>query len=394
MNYDVAIVGIGISKFGRRDDVSFPELAWESIKDALDDASLSQKDIKYLIVSNIGVWSSEPLPAVVISEYAGLTPIGSCRVEAACASGSAGILLGYNLIRSGLYDIVMIVGIEKMFESTTPYVVEYLGRMGNYQWEFENYGLTFPGYYAMYMNAYMDRYGATEEDFCKIAVKNHYYGARNPKAQFRKEITCEDCMKSRYIAWPIKLFDCSPITDGSATIILARGDIVKSITDTPIWIRGLGVATGTSNLSRRSTYLSLESAALAAEQAYRMAGIDLDNPTRHIDVADVHDCFTIAEVIAYEDLRFCRRGEGYILAREEQTYIGGKIPVNLDGGLKAKGHPIGASGVAMAVEAVKQLRQEAESERQAPIRNGYALTHNVGGTGHYAYVIIYSLDRR
>jgi len=201
-------------------------------------------------------------------------------------------------------------------------------------------------------------------------------------------------MKSRYIAWPIKLFDCSPITDGSATIILARGDIVKSITDTPIWIRGLGVATGTSNLSRRSTYLSLESAALAAEQAYRMAGIDLDNPTRHIDVADVHDCFTIAEVIAYEDLRFCRRGEGYILAREEQTYIGGKIPVNLDGGLKAKGHPIGASGVAMAVEAVKQLRQEAESERQAPIRNGYALTHNVGGTGHYAYVIIYSLDRR
>lgn len=227
MGRRVAVVGVGLSKFGVRNDVNIPELAWESIKEALDNSGLDQKDIEYFIVSNAGGWSSEFLPAIVIGEYAGLTPKGTARVEAACASGSAAIKLAHDIISSGSADIVMAVGIEKMNESTTPTVVEFIGRAGSYFWEFENFGITFPGYYALHATAYMTKYEATEEDLAKVAVKNHYYGARNPKAQFQREITIEDVMKSRYVAWPLKLYDCSPITDGSATVILASEKIAK-----------------------------------------------------------------------------------------------------------------------------------------------------------------------
>lgn len=393
MSRSVAIVGVGHSKFGVRNDVNLPELAWESIKEALDDANISQEDIEYFVVANAGGWSSEPLPAIVIGEYAGLTPKGTVRVEAACASGSSAIKLARDIIMSGQADIVMAVGIEKMNESPTPIVVEYIGRAGNYFWEFENFGLTFPGYYALYATAYMAKYGAKEEDFCKIAVKNHYYGAKNPKAQFQREVTIEQCMSSRYVAWPLKLYDCSPITDGSATVILASENVAKKLTDTPVWIKSIGAASDTSNLSKRDNFTSLRAAVEAAKAAYKLAGIDPESPVRSFDVAEVHDCFTIAEVLAYEDLNFVKRGKGIELVREDQTYIGGLIPVNLSGGLKAKGHPIAATGVSMAVELTRQLRQEVEKGRQAPIKKGMALAHNIGGTGHYAYVSIYSLER-
>ena len=393
MNNNVAVVGVGHSKFGVRNDVNMPELAWEAVKQALEDSGLEQKDIEYVVVSNAGGWSSEPLPAVVISEYTGLTPKGTVRVEAACASGSAAVKLAYDIVASGHVDIAMAVGIEKMNESPTPTVVEFIGRAGNYFWEFHNFGLTFPGYYALYATAYMNKYGATEEDLCKVAVKNHYYGARNPKAQFQKEVTLEKCMASRYIAWPLKLYDCSPITDGATAVILANEEIAKKLTDTPVWISSIGYATGTSNLSKRTTFTSLEAGVEAAEMAYRRAGIGGEDPTKYIDVAEVHDCFTIAEVIAYEDLRFAKRGEGIQLIRDEQTYIGGKIPVNLSGGLKAKGHPIGATGEGMIAELTNQLKNRVEKERQAPIKNGVALAHNIGGTGHYAYITILSLSK-
>lgn len=390
---NVAIVGVGHSKFGVRHDVSFPELAWESVSQALDDAGLEQKDIEYFIVSNAGGWSSEPLPAVVVGEYCGLTPKGTARVEAACASGSSAIKLAHDIIASGQADIVLALGIEKMNESPTPTVVEFIGRAGNYFWEFQNFGLTFPGYYALYATAYMHKYGATEEDLCRVAVKNHYYGSYNPKAQFPKKITLEECMKPRYVAWPLKLLDSSPITDGSAAAILASEDVARKLTDTPVWIRAIGHASDTSNLSKRDNFLSLRAAVEAAHMAYRKAGVDPSNPIKYFDVAEVHDCFTIAEILAYEDLGFAKRGEGVNLIREEQTYVGGPIQVNLSGGLKAKGHPIAATGVGMAVELTKQLRQEVEKERQAVIERGWALSHNIGGTGHYAYVNIYSLDK-
>jgi len=394
MGRDVAIVGVGISRYGLRSDVNIGELAWESIKMALDDAGLDQGDIDYYVFSSVGGWSSEYLPAIVVGEYSGLSSKGTSRVEAACASGSAAIKLAYDMVSSGSADIAMAIGLEKMNESPTPIVVEFIGRAGNYFWEFHNFGLTFPGYYALYATAYMDKYGATEEDLCRVAVKNHFYGARNPKAHFQKEVTIEKCMSSRYVAWPLKLYDCSPITDGSAAVILASEDIAKKLTDTPIWIESIGYASDTANLSKRDDFLSLRAARIAADMAYKKAGLsDGYEMYKYFDVAEVHDCFTIAEVLAYEDLRFAKPGEGIKLIRDDETYIGGKIPVNLSGGLKAKGHPIGATGVGMAVELANQLLQRVERDRQAPIKVGRAIAHNVGGTGHYAYVSIYSLSK-
>ncbi len=395
MSENVAIVGVGHSKFGTRKDVNIPELCWESMKPAFETANVEPKDIEFFVVSNAGMWSSEAAIPALMAEYADLAPKGSMRVEAACASGSAAIRVGYTAIKAGLADLVLVLGIEKMQESPNPNVIELIGRFGSYFWEFENFGLTFPGYYAMHGTAYMLKYGATEEDYAKVAVKNHYYGAKNPYAQFQKEIDVETVMKSPYIAWPFKLFDCSPITDGSACVILASEEKVKELgIDEKIWIWGQGVGTGTANLSRRDDFTSLASARYAAEIAYKMAGIDMDDPVKYLDGANVHDCFTAPEIIAYEDLRFCKRGEGVKLIREEQTYIGGLIPVNIDGGLKAKGHPIGATGVSQAVEAYKQLLQKAEPGRQADIKKGVWLAHNVGGTGHYTYVTIYGLEKK
>jgi len=387
------IIGVGMSKFGRDTEHQLPELAWIAIRDALNDAGVDKRDIGFVAIGNVGGWSSEFFPAPIICEYAGLTPIGSMRIEAACATGSAALRVAYMAVASGMTDLALAVGVERMNELETPQVVELLGRGGNFFWEFEHFGVTFPAYYALYATAYMQEYGATEEDLAKIAVKNHYYGSLNPKAQFQKKITIEDVMNSRYIAWPLKLYDCSPITDGAAAAIVASEDLASKLTDTPIWIKAQGVATGTGNMTRRRDFLSLETAVRAADQAYRIAGIDRSNPVKELDLALVHDCFTIAEIMAYEDLGFVERGKGYLLAREEQTYIGGLIPVNVDGGLKAKGHPIGASGLAMIYEGVRQLRQEVERGRQVPIKNGQILAHNVGGTGHFTYVTILSLEK-
>jgi Acetyl-CoA acetyltransferase len=311
------------------------------------------------------------------------------RVEAACATGSAAIRVAYQAIASGSARVALAVGVEKMYNSPTGAVVELIGRAGNYFWEFENFGLTFPGYYALYASAYMAKYEVKEEDLALVSVKNHYYGSFNPYAQFQKPVKLEDVMSSKYVAYPLKLLDSSPITDGAAAVVLADEESARKLTDTPVWIKSQGVASGSANLSKRQDFLGLPASVEAAAQAYRGAGIT--DPLKQIDVATVHDCFTIAEILAYEDLGFAKRGEGVQLIRDQQTYKDGIIPVNLDGGLKAKGHPIGATGVGMAVEAVKQLRGEAPPQRQATIRNGVALTHNVGGTGHYAYVTVYSL---
>lgn len=386
----MAIVGVGLSKFGKSTDLSLSELAFIAVKEALKDAGLTARDVDFLAVGSFGLWQSEPLPAVVVSQYCGFENAGSIRVEAACASGSAAIYAACNAVAAGHARIAVALGVERMSESLQEIVVEMLGRSGNFFWEFENFGLTFPGYYALHATEYFSKYGASEEDLAEIAVKNHYYGSLNPYAQFQKRVTKEEVLNSRYVAWPLKLLDCSPITDGAAAVVIASENLAKNLTDTPVWIKGVGVATGSSSLSRRKGFTSLEASVKAAKMAYKGAGIEYEKAAKNIDVALVHDCFTIAEILAYEDLGFARRGEGFMLAKEHQTYIGGLIPVNVDGGLKAKGHPIGATGVAMAVEATKQLQRRADPGRQADIQNGNALTHNIGGTGHYAYVFIYS----
>jgi len=383
----VAVVGIGHSRFGRRTDVGIGELAFESIKQAVDDAGVDRKDIGNVVIGNMGGWSQESLPAVVIDEYAGLSGAGTMRVEAACASGSAALKSAYNSVLSGEGNLAMAVGVEKMTEVDTPTAVELIGRAGSYFWEFENYGMTFPAYYALHAVAHMNRFGTTEEDLARVAVKAHHYGAMNPLAQFQKEITLEKALGSQVVAWPLKLYDACPLTDGSAAVVLASEEVAKRFTDTPIWIRGIGSSSDSANLGRRGSYVGLEAAVRAAKSAYSMAKVGPED----VDVATAHDCFTIAELMAYEDLGFCKKGEGAKMIREGQTEIGGKIPVNLDGGLKAKGHPVGATGVSMTVEITKQLRGEA-GKHQAPIRNGIGLVHNIGGTGHYAYVTILSRD--
>jgi len=208
----------------------------------------------------------------------------------------------------------------------------------------------------------------------------------NPLAQFQKEITLEKALSSQVVSWPLKLYDACPITDGSAAVVLASEDVARKFSDTPVWIKGIGFSSDSANLSRRGDYVGLRATVDASRKAYAAAKIS----PRDIDVATCHDCFTIAELMAYEDLGFCAKGEGARLLREGQTEVGGRIPVNLDGGLKAKGHPVGATGVSMTVEISKQLRGEAEGSRQAQIKNGIGLIHNVGGTGHYCYVTVLS----
>ena len=384
----VAVIGVGNSKFGNRQDVNVTELAFEAVKPAMEDAGITPKDIEFVAVGSAGAgaWYEEALPAVITAEYCGLTGAGLVRCEAACASGSAAVFTVYSAIASGQIEIGMAIGLEKMREVDTPTVVEFIGRAGYYLWEFHNFGMTFPAYYAMHATAHMAKYGTTEEDLALVAVKNHKYAAMNPVAHFQKEITIDEALSSYPVAWPLKLYDCCPVTDGAAAVILASEEKVKELKiDTPVWIESIGYSSGTGNLSRRDTYVGLKSSVIAAQKAYKKAGVGPED----IEVATVHDCFTIAEIMAYEDLGFCKKGEGPKLLREGQTEIGGKIPVNVDGGLKAKGHPIGATGCSMVYELTKQLREEAEKrQRQVPLKNYIALAHNVGGTGHYCYVTI------
>ncbi|MFX0097877.1 MAG: thiolase domain-containing protein [Candidatus Hodarchaeota archaeon] len=384
----VAVIGVGSSKYGIRQDVNIAEITFEAVKPAFEDAGITGKDVEYAVLGSAGPggWYEESLPAVIAAEYCGLTGAGLVRVEAACATGSAAVSTAYSGIASGQFDLAVAIGLEKMREIDMATTIEIIGRAGYYLWEFQNFGMTFPAYYALYAVAHMNKYGTTEEDLARVAVKNHKYAAMNPIAQLPKEITVEEALGSHVIAWPIKLYDSCPVSDGASAVVLASEEKVKELNiDTPVWISGIGYSSGTANLSRRSDFASLPAAVKAGHVAYKMAKIGPED----LDVACVHDCFTIAEIMAYEDLGFCKRGDGAKLVREGETEIEGRIPVNVDGGLKAKGHPIGATGCGMIYELTRQLREEAvKRERQVQLKNYTALAHNVGGTGHYCYVTI------
>lgn len=384
----VAVIGVGNSKFGVRNDVTISELAFEAVKPSLQDAGLAAKDIEYVALGSVGAgaWYEELLPAVVVSEYCGMTGAGLVRCEAACASGSAAFFTAYSAIASGQADVAMALGAEKMREIDNATSMEWIGRAGYYLWEFHNFGITFPAYYALYATAHMARFGTTEEDLALVAVKNHKYAVMNPIAHLHNKVTVDDVLSSMVIASPLKLYDCCPLTDGSSSIILASEEKVKELkVETPIWVAGIGYSSGTANLSKRPDFVGLEASVLASQRAYKTAHITPDQ----LDLAEVHDCFTIAEIMAYEDIGLCIKGDGAKLLRDGQTEIGGKIPVNMDGGLKAKGHPIGTTGCSMIYELTKQLRGEAtERGRQVPLKNYVGLAHNVGGTGHYCYVTV------
>ena len=380
-----AIVSAGLSKFGKREGLFARELFAEAVKEAYDQCpNLNpKKDIKALYVGHMGEsYEHQGHTGAILSDWAGLTPVPAVRVEGACASSGVALRCGVSAVLSGLADVVMVGGVEKMTNRTTPEVTEFLAMASDFPFE-QWHGLTFPGLYALMATAHMHKYGTTEEQLGMVAVKNHGNGAKNPKAHMQKEITLEQAVKSMTVAWPLKLFDCSLITDGGSCAILTKPEIAKKFTDTPLYIVGTGQASDPIGLYEKKDLTTISAARLAARQAYSMAGVE----PKDINIAEVHDCFTIAELIAYEDLGFCKPGEGGKLIQEGVTKIGGKTPVNTSGGLKSKGHPVGATGVGQLYEVYLQFLGRAGNRQVSGLKVG--LTHNVGGSGATAVVHIY-----
>lgn len=381
----VGIVGVGHTVFGRRADASVQELACAAFRDALADAGLERDAIEATVIGSVPEYHKQRSLAGVINETLGLSPRPTWLTEGACASGSAAIRTAWMAIRAGVHEVVAVIGCQKMTELSTPEILALMGRVGEVQWE-ASFGTTFPAYYAMFARRHMHEYGTTRAQLTSVAVKNHHYGAMNPLAMFRKAVTAEKADASDPVASPLNVYDCCANADGAACVILAGERRARGLRKPPVWLTGMGCASASASILGRDSLTSLPSAAHAAADAYAMAGVRADR----IRVAEVHDCFSIAEVMAYEDLGFCARGAGGPFAAERQTWIGGRVPVNVDGGLKAKGHPIGATGVSMTCEIVKQLRGEA-GERQVP-RADVGLTHNVGGIGQYCFVQVLARD--
>jgi acetyl-CoA C-acetyltransferase len=408
----VAIVGAGMGKFGAFPEKNSRDLFVEAYLSMLNsvDNKFDPGEIDALYVGNYSsdLFEHQGHTAPMMADAVGLVPIPATRVEDACASGSAALRQGIMAIASGMADLVLVGGVEKMTNLPTAEVTDALATAGDTIFETPA-GFTFPGFYAAIATAYMHQYGMTPEHLMNVAVKNHDNGALNPLAQFN--VTILDWMESRkasaerkgkpvpiwkdvgeflhddranpMIAWPLRLFDCSPITDGAAVLLLASQAWAHEFTDDPIWIRASTQASDAA-LHDRQELTSLPAARLAAQKAYTMAGVT----SQDIRIAEVHDCFTIAEIVATEDLGFFRPGEGYKAAEDGVTARQGTRPVNTSGGLKSKGHPVGASGVAQVVEIWKQMRGEA-GERQVAGDISLALTHNVGATGNTCIVHIF-----
>lgn len=408
----VAVVGAGMSKFGAFPDKSSRDLfveAFQSMRQSVD-RDFDPADIETIYIGNFSsdLFESQSHTAPIMADVVGLASRPAMRIEDACASSGVAMRQGILAIASGLYDIALVGGIEKMTNLPTAEVTDTLAAAADTLFEIPA-GFTFPGFYAAIASAYMHKYGMTPEHLMNVAIKNHENGALNPNAQFG--MTIHDWMYSRIeaakkkgkpvptwkdewdflhdpsanpmIAWPLRLFDCSPITDGATAVLLVAEDIARQFTDHPLHLIGSGQASDVA-LHDRADLTSLGAARRASQEAYAMAGITPDD----IRVAEVHDCFTIAEVVATEDLGFFTPGEGYRAAEDRVTARNGAKPINTSGGLKSKGHPVGASGVGQAVEIFKQMRGQA-GERQVARDLPLGLTHNVGGTGGTCVVHIY-----
>jgi acetyl-CoA C-acetyltransferase len=379
---EMVVVGAAETKFGRSDS-SYRELAVEAGQKALADAGIDAGRVESLVLGSFspGTFIKQEHVAPLVASELGLDHVPSTRTENACASGATAVMTGLMQIAAGLHDVVLVVGVEKMTSTPIGEATSILAEAAD--WESEaRAGLTFPGVYALIARAYMHQYGKDRSMLDAVAVKAHANGARNPYAQFQKAITVEDVRGSMMIADPLTLYDCSPISDGAAAIVLAAKDVADQFARPGIPFLGYGQASGALALHERENITSIPAAQHASKRAYEMAGLGPDD----ISIAEVHDCFTIAEIVATEDLGFFEPGTGGDAAISGKTGRDGTIPVNPSGGLKAKGHPVGASGVGQIVESVFQLRGEA-GERQVDGVN-YALTHNVGGSGATCVVTI------
>jgi acetyl-CoA C-acetyltransferase len=411
----VAVIGAGISHFGAFKEKDSRDLFVEAFQSTLETVQkgIDPREIEAIYVGNLSsdCFEGQAHIAPLMAEWVGLNPKPATRTEDACASSGVALREGIIAVASGLYDIVLVSGVEVMNKLTTARVTDILAAAADALYEV-SVGATFPSLYAQIATAHMAKYGTTEEQLMKIAIKNHNNGGLNPKAHFN--VSIRDIMNSRLlkakergqpipswtdemeflkdpsanpiVAWPMKLFDCSPITDGAASAILVSEEIARNFTDSPIHIIGTGQASDAQALHGRKDITSLKASKFAAEQAYEMAGVNPED----IQLAEVHDCFTIAEIVAIEDLGFFKPGEGPKGAEEGRTARDGEMPVNTSGGLKAKGHPVGATGVGQLVEIWEQMSGHAGPRQVTGIN--LALSHNVGASG--STVVVHIFERR
>lgn len=378
----VAVIGVGYTKFGEHWEKSLRSLSTEAGIEALGDAKLEGKDIQALYVGNMSSGrfiGQEHLGALAV-EQAGLNPIPATRVEGACASSALAFRSAMHAIMSGRKDVVMAAGAEKMTDLKGTDAIATLMGAGDQEWE-SHIGLTFTGLYALMARKHMQEFGTTREQLAMVSVNNHRNGLLNPKAQFRAEITVQQVLNSTMIADPLTLLDCSPITDGAAAVILASEDVAKQF-ENPIWIMGSAQASDSLALHDRKSMVELAATKHAVKKAYEESGL---SPSR-IDLAEVHDCFSINEIIAVEDLGFVEKGKGGRFVEEGHIKREGQMPVNPTGGLKSIGHPVGATGLRQIADIVTQLRGKYGPLQISGAKTGLAL--NIGGSGATSVVNI------
>jgi acetyl-CoA C-acetyltransferase len=379
----VAVVGAGLIKFGELFDQSYETMAAGAFRAACDavDHGFDPMAVEAAFVATQRgtLWGQEGIAGNTVPTAIGLNGIPCTRIENACPSGSDAFRVGAMAVASGVHDVVLVIGVEKMRDKSTEEGLLSRAASGH---PILTRGETAPVLFAPFATRHMHEFGTTREMLASVAVKNHHNGALDPYAHFQSEITVDAVLASPPVCSPLHLLDCCPQTDGAAATILVSAERAHEFTDRPVFVAGFGVATDHPYLHEKTSFVGLEATVLAAQRAYAMAGV---GPT-DIDVAEVHDCFTITEILDIEDLGFFEKGKGGVASLDGETSLTGRIPVNPSGGLLAKGHPIGATGIAQLTECWWQLRGDAD-ERQVSIRNGFALQHNVGGRGSGVSVV-------
>jgi acetyl-CoA C-acetyltransferase len=381
----VAVIGVGVTKFGKHERTS-AELFGEAAREALADADIEPRAVQALYYGNVVGGETEqqlhmgPQAASVL----GIPTVPTTRFETACASSHAAFRHAVMEIGAGVSDIVLVGGAERVLNVPTADSTAYFAYASDASWE-QPVGLTFPGVFALVARAHMAKHGTTEEQMAHVAVKNHRHGALNPKAQFQKEITLEQVLASAYVADPLKLYDCCPFTDGGAAVVLASEEVART-RRRAVWVLGSAAASDAMLIHDKRDLARVQATERAAAAAYRQAGLG----PHDLNVVELHDCFTIAEIVATEGLGLFEPGAGGVAAEKGWTSLGGKIPVNTSGGLKAKGHPIGATGAAQIVEIATQLRGEAGGRQVDGARIG--LTHTLGGNTATVLVSLFGRD--
>ncbi|MBT3231813.1 MAG: thiolase domain-containing protein [Calditrichaeota bacterium] len=384
---EVAIIGVGLHNWGELWDDSLRDMFVTAATNAINDSGVDHIDSMYIGCMSGGLFAAQEHLASLCADYLGATPIPATRVESACASGGVAMRMGWMEVASGLSDIVLVSGVEKMTDITGDEATFALSTAADT--EYEGYqGVTFPGLYAMMARAHMAKYGTTIEQLSQVSVKNHANGALNPHAQYPFAVTLETVMNSTPVADPLRLLHCSPITDGAAAVILAPVELAKTkYKNHPmVVIKGSGHATDTIALHSRDDFTVIKAAEIAGKKAYEMAG----KKPEDIDMAEVHDCFSIAEVMATEALGFFEPGQGGPAALRGDTALDGSMPINTSGGLKSKGHPVGATGVAQVIELTSQLRGDAGKRQLKDPKVG--LAQNMGGSGGSS--VVHILEKR